>query len=255
MRFGRERKIILENRIIRSLPHDTFTLLGSKDKDTLDYVSDKLGKITARNDSRSFNRSSMQGGGGQDTEAVAERPLLYPDEIKRAIKPKGESKKYGGNTIIFVGYEYPMFLPKYDTASHPLFPKCGSKHKGFVQNCTSVETEYLPVWENRLKNYKKMYQEYTDKEKAGKAEYEAQAQAEDKANQKKLEQEFESYNPHHMPELSPTEEEYAQYANSADTVDYEPVEDFDDDADDDLFNDISPIAGELLKQQELINNG
>lgn len=35
---------------------DIFTLLGSKDKDTLDYVSDKLGKITVRNDSRSFNR-------------------------------------------------------------------------------------------------------------------------------------------------------------------------------------------------------
>lgn len=64
---------------------DIFTFLGSKDKDTLDYVSAKLDKITVRGDSRSFNRGMSNGGGGQDTEAYIERPLLYPNEIKKQL--------------------------------------------------------------------------------------------------------------------------------------------------------------------------
>ena len=225
---------------------DTFTLLGSKDKDTLDYVSDKLGKITARNDSRSFNRSSMQGGGGQDTEAVAERPLLYPDEIKRAIKPKGESRKYGGNTIVFVGYEYPMFLPKFDTVNHPLFEQCGSKYPKYKHNCTYVEQEYAPVWERRLEEYKKMYNDYAENEKVSQQEYQAKVNAEDKAEQEQLEHDFSENNPVKPPSLSPTEEEYEAYAAEADTEDYEPVEDFDDDADEE-FEDIAPIVSELFQ--------
>jgi len=224
---------------------DTFTLLGSKDKDTLDYVSDKLGKITARNDSRSFNRASMQGGGGQDTEAVAERPLLYPDEIKRAIKPKGESRKYGGNTIIFVGYEYPMFLPKFDTVNHPLFEQCGSKYKKYIHNCTNVEQEYAPIWEQRLDDYKKMYNEYAENEVASQQEYQAEKEAEDEAEQQQLEHAFAENNPVQPPELPPTEEEYESYSAKVDNEDYDPVEDFDDEADEE-FEDIAPIIGELM---------
>lgn len=224
---------------------DTFTLLGSKDKETLDYVSDKLGKITARNDSRSFNRASMQGGGGQDTEAVAERPLLYPDEIKAAIKPKGKSKVYGGNTIIFVGYEYPMFLPKFDTVNHPLFPECGSKYEGYVQNCTNVEEEYAPVWEQRLVAYKKMYDEYTEAEQASQQEFAARSEAEEQAEQERLEREFTTSNPVQPPELEPTEEEYSKYAENADREDYEPVDDFDDEADEE-YDDVVPLVGEML---------
>ncbi len=224
---------------------DTFTLLGSKDKDTLDYVSDKLGKITARNDSRSYNRSSMQGGGGQDTEAVAERPLLYPDEIKRAIKPKGESRKYGGNTIVFVGYEYPMFLPKYDTVNHPLFEQCGSKYKGYVQNCTNVETEYTPIWERRLKEYQEMYNDYAESEMQSQLDYQNKSEEEDKAEQQQLEQEFEKNNSQ-PPELPQSEDEYSEYTESADSVHYEPVDDYDDEADKDILNDIAPIVGEMI---------
>ena len=223
-----------------------FTVLGSTDKDTLDYVSDKLGKTTARNDSRSFNRASMQGGGGQDTEAVAERPLLYPDEIKAAINPTGEASEYGGNSIVFVGYEYPMFLPKYDTFSHPLFNLCGSQYEGFTQNCTDIEKEYAPVWKRRLVEYKKMYNEYTENEKVSQQEYQAKVNAEDKAEQEQLEHDFSENNPVKPPSLSPTEEEYEAYAAEADTEDYEPVEDFDDDADEE-FEDIAPIVSELFQ--------
>lgn len=225
---------------------DTFTLLGSKDKETLDYVSDKLGKITARNDSRSFNRASMQGGGGQDTEAVAERPLLYPDEIKRAIKPRGKSKKYGGNTIVFVGYEYPMFLPKFDTVNHPLFEECGSKYRAYVHNCTNVEKEYAPVWEQRLLAYNKMYDDNRQFEVQSREEYENMTEAEIKDEQMKLEAEFLANNPIKAPDLEPPteEEEYENYTFSADRNDYEPVDDFDDESDD--FDDIAPIVGELM---------
>lgn len=224
---------------------DTFTLLGSKDKETLDYVSDKLGKITARNDSRSFNRASMHGGGGQDTEAVAERPLLYPDEIKRAIKPRGKSKKYGGNAIIFVGYEYPMFLPKFDTANHPLFAECGSKYRGYIQNCTYVEDEYAPVWAERLESYHKMYNDYAEAEAENQREYAEHSEAEEQAKQIELEEEFIENNKIIPPALKPTEEEYKDYTYSSDRADYEPVDDFDDEYDDE-FDDIAPIVGELI---------
>lgn len=223
---------------------DIFTLLGSKDKDTLDYVSDKLGKITARNDSRSFNRSGTQGG-GQDTEAVAERPLLYPDEIKQAIKPKGESKKYGGNAIIFVGYEYPMFLPKFDTLNHPLFKECGSKYEGFTQNCTNVEEEYAPVWEQRIAAYHEMYDEQLNHEKENKKQYEEETNKKTEEEQTKLEDEFNTNNPIKAPDLQPTEEEYSEYTYTVDRVDYDEVDDYDDNADDE-FSDIAPIVGELL---------
>ncbi len=218
-----------------------FTVLGSTDKDTLDYVSDKLGKTTARNDSRSFNRSSMQGGGGQDTEAVAERPLLYPDEIKAAINPTGEASEYGGNSIVFVGYEYPMFLPKYDTFSHPLFARCGSQYEGFTQNCTDIEKEYTPVWEQRLLAYEKMYEDYTVMENDSQKEYAAQAETE----QLELEKQFSESNPIQPPELRHSEEEYAEYSENADRVDYEPVDDYEDEPDAE-YDDVAPIVGEML---------
>jgi type IV secretion system protein VirD4 len=228
---------------------DTFTLLGSKDKETLEYVSEKLDKITVRNDSRSYNRGSMQGGGGQDTEAVSERPLLYPAEIKEAIKPKGESRKYGGNSIIFVGYEKPIFLPKFDTINHPLFPYCGSKYKEYVHNNTYVEEEYAPVWKKRLEEYQLMYDSHNAFEEESKKEFEQQAKLEDESKQQDLEKQFEINNPVNPPDpdRKPTEEEYQDYVSSADRVDYDPVPDFDDDFDgefdDELLNDdVAPVV-------------
>ena len=233
---------------------DIFTLLGSKDKDTLDYVSDKLGKITVRNDSRSFNRGGMQGGGGQDTEASGERPLLYPDEIKAAIKPKGKNKIYGGMSIIFVGYEKPMFLPKFDTVHHPLFNDCGSNYKGYEQNCTNVAEIYAPVWEQRLEEYKKMYDKRLAEEATDKAKYEEQEEAKQKAKSEELERQFNGINNIVAPELEPTEEEYEDYAYAADRIDYAPVPDFNDDDEEELLDDVAPITNELLNITEVINN-
>ena len=74
-----------------------------------------------------------------------------------------------------------MFLPKFDTLNHPLFKECGSKYEGYTQNCTNVEEEYAPIWENRLKEYHKMYQDYTSAEAESKKEYEDMIEAENTA--------------------------------------------------------------------------
>ena len=48
----------------------TLTYLGTTDKDTTDYVSWKLGKTTARVDTKSFNRGNQ--GGGTDSAAFTQ---------------------------------------------------------------------------------------------------------------------------------------------------------------------------------------
>lgn len=229
---------------------DIFTLLGSKDKDTLEYVSEKLGKITVRGDSRSFNRGG-NGGGGQDTEAYIERPLLYPEEIKKAIKPKGKTRKYGGSCIVFVGYEEPVYLPKFDTPGHLRFAECGSKFKDYVHNNTYIEKVYAPVWEKRLADYTEMYEAHFSREKEDVAEYSKVQQQLKEEEQQALEAEFEGYNVQiNLPDNEPpSEKEYQSYCEKVDVEDYEPVPDFyeGDFEDDMMFDDVAPIVAELRK--------
>lgn len=228
---------------------DIFTLLGSKDNDTLKYVSEKLGKITVRGDSRSYSRGGMQSG-GQDTEAYIERPLLYPEEVKKVCKPTGRNKKYGGACIVFVGYENPFYLPKYDTLNHPLFPECGSKYPEYVHNNTYVEDEYAEIWKRRLNMYRSMYDDYFEREKADKTEYDERIKLELEEEQRELEKEF-NRNNHtiDLPDLrEPTEDEYLQYTLENDVEDYEPVPDFCEEYDESLiFDDIAPIVSTINK--------
>ena len=91
-----------------------------------------------------------------------------------------------------------------------------------------------------------MYNEYTENEKVSQQEYQDKVNAEDKAEQQLLEHDFSENNPVKPPSLSPTEEEYEAYTAEADKEDYEPVEDFDDDADEE-FEDIAPIVSELFQ--------
>lgn len=229
---------------------DIFTVLGCKDNDTLKYISEKLDKITVRGDSRSFNRGSMNGTGGQDTEAYIERPLLFPAEIKRAIKPNSRNRQYGGACIVFVGYEDPFYLNKFDTPNHPLFEECGSKYPKYLHNNTYIENEYASVWEERLIHYAKIYEGYTLRENESKEEYAMQAQIESENNQNALAEEFKRLQPIHLPHISePTEEEYAVYADEVDNQYYQPVADFYDDEyddeDEDYFDDIAPIVAEI----------
>lgn len=140
---------------------DIFTFLGSKDSETKKYVSEKLGNTTVRVDQRSYNRGSMQGGGGQDSENYVSRPLLYPDEIPKAVKAKGKSRKYGGKCFVWVGYNDPFYLDKYDTLSHPRIADCGSKYD--VTLCTDIREVYGDIYEKRKSEYDKKKREEAKK--------------------------------------------------------------------------------------------
>lgn len=140
---------------------DIFTFLGSKDKDTLDYVSEKLGSTTVRIDTRSYNYGTNSGGGGQDSESYVSRPLLYPNEIKRAVKPRGKSRKYGGKCIIFVGYSDPFLIDKFDTLNHPRIGECGSKYD--TKLCTDIKAVYFDVYEMRKQAYEEKKKKEAEK--------------------------------------------------------------------------------------------
>lgn len=226
---------------------DIFTLLGSKDNDTLQYVSDKLDKITVQNDSRTFNRGSgtTSGGGGQDTEATGERPLLYPNEIKRAIKPKGKSKKYGGNSIIFLGYEEPLFVMKYDTINHPLFAECGSKYPKYVHNNTYIDKEYAPIWEKRFKEYNKLYADFTEREQKSKEEFAREQFEEEVKEQQKLAEMFASAITPPPLNDEVTEADYQKHTEEMDREDYPPTQEFSDDDNFEDFPDFDEVNENL----------
>jgi type IV secretion system protein VirD4 len=118
-----------------------FTFLGTNDYDSNEYLSKRLGKTTVRVDTRSYNRG--QQGGGSDSEQYIARDLLAPDEIPKAIRAKGKSKRFGGSCIVLVDEFNPLFLNKFDTKQHPLFERCGasSKFPKYAHNNTDIEVE------------------------------------------------------------------------------------------------------------------
>ncbi len=142
---------------------DIFTFLGSKDMETLEYISKKLGDITVKSDTKSYNRG--QGGGGSDSEASASRPLLKPNEIKRAMQQKGESTKFGGKCIVWCGDFDPFFKYKFDTISHPRFKECGSPYEPYIVNQTNLKEVYKNINEERKLRYQRKMEEIAKKQK------------------------------------------------------------------------------------------
>lgn len=168
-----------------------FTFLGTNDLDSREYVSKKLGKTTVRVDTRSYNRgSSNGGGGGSDSENYIQRELLAPDEILQAIKPKGKTKPFGGSCIIFVDEYLPLFLPKFDTLSHPLFSKCGSSFPTGIPNNTNIEEIYAAVKEKRSAAHKQALTDFfalaEEQKEQDIAAHEAEKQERDAAEQERL---------------------------------------------------------------------
>ncbi len=168
-----------------------FTFLGTNDLDSREYVSKKLGNTTVRVDSRSYNRGTSQGGGGgSDSESYVQRVLLAPDEILRAIRPKGKNKRYGGSCILFIDEYLPFFMPKYDTKSHPLFKVCGSSYPDGIPNNTDIKVTYAAVKAERSAKHKQTLTDFfaMAKEKAEEAvaEHEAEEQAKEDAEQAAL---------------------------------------------------------------------
>lgn len=167
-----------------------FNFLGTNDLDSREYVSKKLGKTTVRVDTRSYNRGGKSGGGGSDGENYVQRDLLAPDEILQAIKPKGKTKRYGGNCIIFVDEFKPFFLCKYDTMSHPLFPVTGSGFPNGIPNNTNINDVYALIKQQRHEYHTQVLTDFfarsKDEAEQAVAEHEAEEAAQDVAEQEYL---------------------------------------------------------------------
>lgn len=128
-----------------------FTYLGTNDLDTKKYVVERLGKTTVRTDTRSHNRGNN--GGGSDNESFNSRDLLTVDELPLAIRPKSNTKKYGGNCIVFIDEFRPFFLLKFDTLNHPLIDQVGSSYPKDIHNNTDISEVYGHLKEERKKKY------------------------------------------------------------------------------------------------------
>lgn len=170
-----------------------FNFLGTNDQESKEYVSKKLGKTTVRVDSRSYNRGG-KGGGGSDSESYIQRDLLAPDEISQVIKPKGKTKRYGGNCIVFIDEFKPFFLCKYDTMSHPLFSITGSSFPNGIPNNTNINDVYASVKQQRHEHHQQVLTDFFAKAKEeaeqAQAEYEVEQAAEEEAKQKELQELF-----------------------------------------------------------------
>lgn len=97
------------------------TFLGTIEDGTLERFSKRLGNISVRTSSKSYNRTGT--GGGSDTESNASRALLTPDEIREAVKSKENSDEE--SCIVWVGYERPFYMKKFDTLNHPMISFVG----------------------------------------------------------------------------------------------------------------------------------
>lgn len=160
----------------------TFTFLGTNDQDSKEYVSKRLGKTTVRVDTRSYNRGG-KGGGGTDSESYIQRDLLGPDEISQVIKPKGKSKRYGGNCIVFVDEYKPFFMCKYDTPTHPLFESTGadSRYPKYIHNNTNINEEYASIKQQRHEHHTQVLTDFFARSKDEAEQAEAEAEAEEAA--------------------------------------------------------------------------
>ncbi len=165
-----------------------FTFLGTNDSDSNEYVSKRLGKRTVRVDSRSYNRGNQ--GGGNDSESYIARDLLSADEIPKAIKPKGKSRKYGGSCIVFVDEHYPFFIQKYDTMKHPLFPTMGSPYPSGVPNITDIREKYGYVKLERAKLYQQKMAEAHARDEIWEAADQKRSEEQERAEQEELSAQF-----------------------------------------------------------------
>ena len=167
-----------------------FTFLGTNDTDSNEYVAKRLGKTTVRVDSRSYNRGNQ--GGGNDSESYIARDLLSPDEIPKAIKPKGKSKRYGGSCILFVDEQYPFFHYKFDTLHHPMQPKTGSSYPSGIPNNTDIKETYGEIKALRAAAYKQKMEEAKERDKMWEEQDKQRRQQDEQNEQEQLAAEFDA---------------------------------------------------------------
>jgi len=167
-----------------------FTYLGTNDMDTKEYVVKKLGKTTVRTETRSYNKSSS-GGGSSENESYDSRDLVTVDELPIIMKPKGKSRKYGGNCVIFVDEFRPFYLYKFDTLSHPLISQVGSSFPKDFHNNTDISKEYGGERKTqRNQQYKSKIDQLLEQSKTEAAHAIEEKRAADEAQQQELAAEF-----------------------------------------------------------------
>lgn len=234
------------------------TFLGTTEQSTLEALSKKLGNISVQTDSRSYNRAGQ--GGGSDTESTATRALLNPDEITEAVKPTGESIKYDGSCIIWVGYERPFYLFKYDTSSHPLMEKVGGPaDTPYQHNNTNINDIYGGIYAEKKERHRLLLEEKRKELAVENQELAEAQQAEYEAKQAELEERFnaEFENQIQLPLSDQQEEERVDAEFEEECEDTSLYEiDYEDGISDDEFDiqeNVNPALERILSQVDMPN--
>lgn len=226
------------------------TFLGTTEQSTLEALSKKLGNISVQTDSRSYNRTGQ--GGGSDTESTATRALLNPDEITEAVKPKGESIKYDGSCIIWVGYERPFYLLKYDTLSHPLMDKVGGPNgTPYQHNNTNINDIYGGIYAEKKERHRLLLEEKRKQLELENQELAEAQQADYETTQAELEEQFnaEYKNQIQLPLSDQQEEERVDAEFEEKCEDTSLFELYNSDDELNLQNSVNPALERILSQQ------
>ena len=231
-----------------------FTFLGTNDMDSKEYVSKKLGKTTVRVDSRSYNRGNT--GGGSDSENYIQRDLLSADEIPKAIRAKGKTKKYGGSCIIFVDEYKPFFLPKYDTLKHPVISSIGSQYEKDFHNNTNIEKEYADIKRIRHDNYTAQVKDYFEKRKNSEETTKQKEIESEEKHQEKLKQMYQAaqvgIDMNDFEEMTNEIEinEQKEFSDGiSDVIDEDEFETAMDEAVPVISDDVNPIISKFMNQE------
>lgn len=232
------------------------TFLGTTEDSTLETYSKKLGNISVQTDSRSYNRTGQ--GGGSDTESTATRALLNPDEIKEAIKSEENSDEEF--CIIWVGYERPFFLTKFDTLNHPMMCKVGGPvDTPYEHNNTNINDIYGGVYAEKKERHRLLLEEKRKELAVENQELAEAQQAEYEAKQAELEERFnaEFENQIQLPLSDQQEEERVDAEFEEECEDTSLYEiDYEDGISDDEFDiqeNVNPALERILSQVDMPN--
>jgi type IV secretory pathway TraG/TraD family ATPase VirD4 len=133
---------------------DTFVFLGSKGKETTEYVSAMLGNktIMVRNTNESYGGKRSRGGGY----SPQKRELMTPHEL--VMLPTDEQ-------VVIVKSVYPFKIPKFKLEEHPNFPQSadGDGKRLVIQDCFNLEEKIARLEQKNGNEVKREKQEDINK--------------------------------------------------------------------------------------------
>ena len=121
-----------------------FNYLGSNDLDTNKLVSEKLGKTTIEESSRSYRAGVVTGGNENMSDRGLGRELLTQDEIARMPSDK---------CLVLLDHRYPIYADKYRTEHHKYFSLLGNNRGPKSKNNTDIRTVYEALYQKHRKEY------------------------------------------------------------------------------------------------------